>query len=232
MKMKKFATLGMVLIMGIGSFGFISNDNISIKAVQITENATSQPVIEKSSTNKAALQKSSKKVVKIKDKGICLKNAKGYHILTGITADGTKVWKYKTKKVTFTELDDIAYKIVGNYVYLFEYGNFVKIKKDTGKVVVKKKNKVFKVGGVTFNTDKKGNAYAQGYYSNVVFKVSPKGKVLWKKDISKTGYYWAYKIKIGKNAIKVVYCGDSGSGTITYSQKNGKIISKSKKEIK
>ena len=44
--------------------------------------------------------------------------------------------------------------------------------------------------------------------------------------MSKTGYYWPYKIKIGKNKIKVIYCGDTGSGTITYNKKTGKIISK------
>lgn len=232
MKINKCITLGMSIIIGIGSLCFTGSDNISVKAIQIAEPAISQPAIVKSSTNKAVLQKSSKKVVKIQDDMVCVEDYKHFHVLTGITEDGTKVWEYKTKKVVSTELESIAYKIVGNYVYVFEYGNFTKLKKDTGKVVVKKKNKVFKVAGVTFNTDKNGNAYAQGYYSDVIFKVSPKGKVLWKKNMSKTGYYWAYKIKVGKKNIKVVYGGELGSGTITYNKKNGKIISISKKEIK
>ena len=227
MKMKKCAALGMALIMGIGSFGFIGNDNISIKAIQIAEKSPSQPVIEKSGTNNAALQKSSKKVVKIEDKEIFTKNYyKSYHVLTGVTANGTKVWKYKTAKNYVTELSSVGFKIVGKYVYVFDYGKFIKIKKDTGKVVFKKKNNVFKIGGIVLNADAQGNAYAQGYYSDVVFKISPKGKVLWKTDMSKTGYYWPYKIKIGKNKIKVIYCGDTGSGTITYNKKTGKIISK------
>ena len=78
--------------------------------------------------------------------------------------------------------------------------------------------------------DKNDNLYVTGYYDNYVYKVSTKGKILWKTNTSKANNYWPYKISISGNQMTILYemnnNDDSSEKThkIVFNIKNGKIL--------
>ena len=78
--------------------------------------------------------------------------------------------------------------------------------------------------------DKNDNLYVTGYYDNYVYKISTKGKILWKTNTSKANNYWPYKINISGNQMTILYemnnNDDSSEKThkIVFNIKNGKIL--------
>lgn len=163
------------------------------------------------------------KVVKVKIEGK-YGNYKQWHIISGVDKSGKTIWKYRTKKYVATELDATTCKVYKNSVIIFENGKFRKLDKQTGKVIIKGKKTIIPAYSITFTCDKNGNIYAAGYYDNSVYKISPKGKVLWKTNVQKTEKYWPYKLKFSNGKLKVWYDGSLSPGYIIFKGKNGKII--------
>lgn len=146
------------------------------------------------------------------------KNGRQYFVMYGKTSTGKKVWKYTSKTYTSTELNALSYKTVGNKVYIIEGRMLPVLNKQTGKALLKKnpffaKNK----SGMVMYVDSAGNLYTTGYYERVIYKISPKGKVLWKKTV-RSDCYWPYKMKISGNKLVVYYEGEGTHAAILYNQ--------------
>ena len=153
------------------------------------------------------------------------KYSNNYEICTllGQTGDGKTVWKYKCGKNLATELTSVSFKQYGGYVYVIDGKKFLKLKLQTGKKAVVNK-KAFGEGeySATMYIDGKGNLYASGYYSDTIYKISPKGKCLWKTKV-KDACCWPYKMECSGNRLTVLYEG-WGSPDVVLKTSNGKII--------
>lgn len=156
------------------------------------------------------------------------KNNKQYSVISGKTKKGKTVWKYKTSQCTATELNSTGFKVKGSYVYMIDNTTYIKLKKQTGKVVYKKKFKSSYVGwSPSMYVDGSGNLYSIGYYSSRLVKFSPKGKVLWTSNIGRN-YYWPYKITASGSKVTVYF--ENGKkagqrGKVMINTKTGKISS-------
>ena len=156
-------------------------------------------------------------------------NSKESMTVRGLDAKKKAVWKYVTKKYTATELPRTKCIVRKDKVYVFESSKIVVLRKKDGKQVMDcKKNQVLQD---TFaNLTKNDNLYVTGYYDNYVYKVSTKGKILWKTNASKANNYWPYKISISGNQMTILYemndNDDSSEKThkIVFNIKNGKIL--------
>ena len=153
------------------------------------------------------------------------KYSSNYEVCTllGQTRDGKTVWKYKCGKNRATELTSVSFKQSGNYVYVIDGKSFLKLKLQTGKkAAVNKKAFAEATYSATMYIDGSGNLYASGYYSDMIYKLSPKGKRLWQTKV-KESCYWPYKMKCSGNRLKVFYEGE-GSPDVVLKTSNGKII--------
>lgn len=129
---------------------------------------------------------------------------KQYSVIIAKNGSGKTVWKYKTKKYDVTELTATTMQTKGNRVYAFENGKMLVFDKQTGKKIVNTKQ-ILEGYQVKFAVDSSGACYAQPYYMDLVYKVSAKGRILWKRDIKKTKLGWPGKIKIKKDAVRFYY---------------------------
>lgn len=171
------------------------------------------------------------KAVKVKSSIQYTKNSKVKMTVKGVDKKGKIVWTYKTKSKMATELSPVMCKTKGSRVYIFEGAKVRVVKKSTGKKLwVSKK---ISPAGHVIAIDSKYNLYVTGYYDTVIYKVSSKGKTVWKSDISKTQNYWPTKIKLTKNKVKITYDANmldangpsTSSHFVTLSAKTGKILS-------
>lgn len=151
-----------------------------------------------------------------------------YSVISGKTQAGKTVWKYTTSKFTATELDSASYKVRGSYVYLIDHTAnnmlYIKLNKQTGKVVCRKKfSSSYNMGGAAMYVDSSGNLYSMGYYNDWIAKFSSKGKLLWKKKIN-SKYYWPSKMTASNNKLTVYFDGYY-NGRVILNMKTGKILS-------
>lgn len=121
----------------------------------------------------------------------------------GKNKTGKVIWKYKTTTQILADIDKFEFFVNGKYVYIFDYTTLVKVRKKDGKILWKTKKVLPDGRSVCF--DKKGNIYMCEYYGTRMYKVSSKGKILWKINFGKTGLYFPYKMKYNKGTVKV-YC--------------------------
>ena len=156
-------------------------------------------------------------------------NSKERMIVRGLDANKQAVWKYVTKKYTATELPKTKCIVRKDKVYIFDNSKIVVLQeKKTAKNYGRQKKSVRQ--DIFANLTKMANLYVTGYYDQTVYKVSKKGKILWKTNISKTGNYWPYKITVSRNKITVLYeCSPDDYSSdkthkIVFNSKNGKII--------
>ena len=155
-------------------------------------------------------------------------NSKERMIVRGLDANKQAVWKYVTKKYTATELPKTKCIIRKDKVYIFDNSKIVVLRKKDGKKLWTVK-KVSPAGHLC-KFDKNDNLYVTGYYDNYVYKISTKGKILWKTNTSKANNYWPYKINISGNQMTILYemnnNDDSSEKThkIVFNIKNGKIL--------
>lgn len=146
-----------------------------------------------------------------------------YSVICGKTKKGKTVWKYTTSKCIATELDSASWKVKGNYVYVIDNTTFLRLNKQNGKVVSKKKFKSsFSLWGATMYVDGSGNLYAIGYYGQHLIKFTSKGTVKWTRKI-KNSYYWPYKITSSGRKLTVYFDGNGRKAAID--TKTGKISS-------
>ena len=155
-------------------------------------------------------------------------NSKESMTVKGLDAKKKVVWKYVTKKYTATELPRTKCIVRKDKVYVFESSKIVVLRKKDGKQLWTAK-KVSPAGHL-YKFDKNDNLYVTGYYDNYVYKVSTKGKILWKTNTTKANNYWPYKISISGNQMTILYeinnNDDSSEKThkIFFNIKNGKIL--------
>jgi len=147
--------------------------------------------------------------------------------VTGLNRSKKAVWKYTTKKYPHAQIDRTLCKVRGNKVYIFDGSKLRIVKKSTGKKIGTIKD--ITMGGHVVGFDKKGNLYVTGFLNTVLYKISPKGRLLWKTDYYSTGKYWAYKIIASSTSVTVV-CdasdsnpGESGNYKVVFSAASGKI---------
>lgn len=121
----------------------------------------------------------------------------------GKNKSGKIIWKYNTSVQTLTELDKFEVFVNGKYAYIFDYTTLIKVRIRDGKKIWKAKKVIPAQRAICF--DSKGNIYMSGFYDTRVYKVSSKGKIVWKTNFKKTSLFWPYKMKYNKGVIKV-YC--------------------------
>jgi hypothetical protein len=147
-----------------------------------------------------------------------------YKIIYGKAKNGKTVWKYKTSKCLATELDSATWKVKGNSVYIIDDTTFIRLNKQTGKVVSKKKlDSSYDLWSASMYVDGDGNLYSIGYYGSKIVKCTKNGVVKWVKDIDEN-YYWPYKIELSGNKLTVFFDGDSNYQKIILNIKTGKIL--------
>ena len=124
-------------------------------------------------------------------------------IIYGKNKAGKVIWKYKTSTQPMGDIDKIEYFVNGKYAYIFDYTTLIKVSIKDGKKIWKVKKVIPDGRKVCF--DSKESIYICGYYDTKVYKVSSKGKIVWKTNFKKTSLFWPYKMKYNKGTIKV-YC--------------------------
>lgn len=164
------------------------------------------------------------KVAKV-DKTMKYKGDKERFTLFGVTGSGKKVWRYKCGWNLATELNSVSYKVSGDSVYVIDGRTFVRLSLQKGKALAKKKN-FFPEEDAPYSAamyiDKKGYLYATGYYGDRIYKISPKGKLVWEKTV-RSDCAWPTEIKASGNKMTIYYEG-AGSPDVVINMKTGKII--------
>lgn len=141
--------------------------------------------------------------------------------VTGLDAEGNRVWSYSTSPVRAADISSNTVKIMKKYVYVIEAGKkIVVINKQTGRYTIKNA----KIGSdpvIKFNG---GKMYAISYYGDTMFKLDTKGNTIWKKSVKSTGAKNATKISVKGNVVTVKFAGETGAKTVKFNDKTGKII--------
>lgn len=165
---------------------------------------------------------SKEKAAKI-SKTATYRNNKEQCTIWGKTAAGKVVWKYKCTKRRAAELSGVSFITYKNYVYLIDGRTFIKLNKQNGKKLLTKKNLFPEIqGSAAMCVDKNGNLYVTGFYSDTIYKISPKGKMIWSRRV-KNECYWPSKIKYSKNKLTVCYDGNN-SPDVVINANSGRII--------
>ena len=130
-------------------------------------------------------------------------SSKEYMTVQGLDSKKKVVWKYVTGRYPATELRKTKCVIRKDKVYVFEGSRITVFRKKDGK-------RVWTVSGTSpagyvIQFDKSNNLYVTGFYEDIIYKVSGRGKILWKKNIKKTRNYWPYKIVISGSKAEVRY---------------------------
>ena len=151
-------------------------------------------------------------------------NSYQYAVIRGKTSGGKTVWTYKSAKYTATELAAVAMKTKGSYVYVLEGRKYVRLGKQSGRVLVKKNvlPSGYGWGSPAMVVSSTGNLYAMGYYDDTVYRISKNGTVDWKRSI-KDPYYWPYKMKLSSGTLTIYFDPPYGKCSVTLSASTGKI---------
>ena len=150
------------------------------------------------------------------------KNQKEFMTVQGLDKNKKVVWKYITKKFPATELRRTKYVVRKDKVYVFQSSKVIAFRKKDGKRLWTA-SKISPAGHIC-GFDKNNNLYVTGYYDDYIYKVSAKGKILWKANISKTGNYWPYKISVSGNRVTIRY--EMNSKDYSYQKKHKAILDK------
>lgn len=149
--------------------------------------------------------------------------------IKGLDSKKKVVWKYVTNKHAATELDS-TYCIRRknkNKVYVFDGRKVVLLRKTDGKKLWTTKASP---AGHIYKFDSKENLYVTGCYDDNVYKISAKGKRVWKTNVSETKNYWPEKIKKSGNNVTITYKANEKDAEgknkhkVVFDAKTGKII--------
>lgn len=155
-------------------------------------------------------------VTKVTYKRNTYANYKQSATIKGYTKSGKNVWTYKTSKQSATELDSARCITNSKYVFIIDNNKYVRLNKNTGKVLVKK-TLPRAIWGAIMKLDSSNNLYCIGYYSDTLYKIKPSGKVAWKQKFP-SNCWWPYKIKVTKSKVSVKF--DCAGNPKTKSVKN------------
>lgn len=173
--------------------------------------------------NAITVNAATKKVVKVTS-SISYDDCKEKMTVRGLDKKGKTVWSYTTKSYEATELRSTLCVSKKSRVYVFESGKIIALKKQNGEKIWTVKDVTS--AGFKYCFDNKQNIYVIGFYDKYLYKISSKGEVLWKCDVSKTGNYWPYKISIKKNIVTIRFDGGKDDSLETHYvkvDKSGKI---------
>lgn len=157
------------------------------------------------------------------------KNNKEFMTVKGLDSKKKVVWKYTTKKHIATELDSTycVRRKNKNKVYIFDGRKIILKRKSDGKTLWTAKASP---AGHVYKFDKKENLYVTGYYDDNIYKISAKGKRVWRSNVSKTKNFWPNKISASEEKVTVLYDRnekDTDYGKkhkVIFSTKSGKIL--------
>ncbi len=175
----------------------------------------------------APVQAAQKKAVKITtDKKRTTGNKKEYWIIKGLDSKNKVVWRYKTKKFGLMQCTFLGCTRNKDKVYILENHKLTVRRLKDGKILWSLSNLI--PYGHVFSFDKSGNFYLTGAMEDDVYKISPKGKILWKSNVAKTRNYWPCKFSFSQNKVTVFYSGDMDANYhfhhVIFSIKTGRIL--------
>ncbi len=146
----------------------------------------------------------------------------------GLDSRSRLVWKYTTKSYPATELKQITCLVRADKVYVFESSKVIAFRKKDGRRLWST-SKISPAGHI-FGFDRYDNLYVTGYYDKYVYKISTKGKIIWKTNTFRTGNYWPYKVTASGNYVTILYDMNSRNYSsrkvhkIIFNMRNGRIV--------
>ena len=156
-------------------------------------------------------------------------NGQEYAIIRGKDSKGKTVWKYKSAKYAAAQCSAVGMKTKGSYVYVLEGRKYIRLSKQTGKVLVKKTvlPSNWRWGSPFMAVDSAGNLYATCCLDSPIYCISKAGKVKWKKTL-KNGYFWPSKMKLSGSSLTVSFEPPEGACYAVLNTKTGKVKKYSK----
>ncbi len=147
-----------------------------------------------------------------------------YAVIRGRTSSGKTVWTYKSAKYEPTELSAVRMKTRGKYVYVLEGRKYVRLGKQSGRVLVKKNvlPSGCSCGSPVMLVSKSGALYAMGYYSTEVYRISQNGTVKWKTDLGDP-YFWVNSMSMS-DGILTIRGENSEKWRIKMKASNGSVV--------
>lgn len=143
------------------------------------------------------------KAVKVKSSYKRKKNGNSHLVITGYTKKNKKVWSHTAKSHEGYQISAACYKKRKNKVYFFD-GKKLKIYRlSNGKKIRQIKTPI--AAGHNCAFDSKNNMYLTGYLYDDVYKIDPKGKILWKASVKEFGVGDAYGTSYKKGIVTVYY---------------------------
>lgn len=141
--------------------------------------------------------------------------------VTGLDAERNRVKLYSTSPVRSADVSSNTVEVAKKHVYVIEAGKkIVVINKQTRKTTTKKA----KIGSAPVIKFNGGKMYAISYYGDTMFKLDAKGNTIWKTSVKSTGAKNATKISVKGNVVTVKFAGETGTKTVKFNDKTGKII--------
>ena len=124
--------------------------------------------------------------------------------LHGRTSSGKKIWTYKSKKCTATELSPLSYTIHDGRVQVIEGKTLKLVNLQTGEVVKKVtlEESMWRCLLITVCAD--NDIFIAPVRGRYVYKFSSKGKMIWKKKIPKDCYF-PYEIEHNGSSVRISY---------------------------
>ncbi len=149
---------------------------------------------------------SAAKVTKVSGTIKCTGNQQ-HTVIKGKTSNGKTVWTFKSSKAFAAGPASVNMRYDSKYVYIMDCSTYIRLAKNTGKVLVKKKISCMNGHGTTMCLDSSGNLYAVNKYNEYCVKINRSGKVLWKYKV-KTGYSYIDSIKKKGDYVYLYYAAD------------------------
>ena len=148
---------------------------------------------------------------------------KQYTLITGKTSSGKTVQTYKTKACATAGGRSATLQVKGSSVYIVDDKTFVRLSKQTGKVLAKKSSKYLYGWMGAMAVDNNGNSYSMGKYATYLVKVNKSGTVKWKCNMNAyNGYDFADKVTVSGNKVTVRF-GYAG-GKVVVNASTGKVM--------
>ena len=143
------------------------------------------------------------KAVKVKTSYKRKKNGNSYMVITGYTKKNKKVWSHTATSYTIAQAEAATYKKRKNKVYFFDRKKLKIYRLSNGKKI--RQIKIPIGAGHDCAFDSKNNMYLTGYLYDDIYKIDPRGKILWKSSFKELGVGDAYGTSYKKGIVTVYF---------------------------